>query len=172
MSKTLDSIKTDDEVMRLPFIFTGDKTFEELKLCVIQVTIEGTKIKQSFALLVDTGADTTYLISAIANLVGVDSVKTLKVNGATGSSIQKQGTVKNIEIIQRIEVQGEEIEGKISCGASRVVILEKLPSSYSKYSIVGLLGAETIQGLCLQLDYPKRYLELSKKLEKIEINYE
>jgi len=135
------------------------------KLCVIQVTIEGTKNKQTFDLLVDSGAETTFLTTAMAKIVGVHSQEKLNLSGATGSSNATTGIVRNIEIIQKIEVQGEEIEQKISLGSSKIGIIDRLPPRFSEYSIIGILGVETIQELCLKIDYPEKYLELSKKVE-------
>lgn len=45
-----------------------DQTFNELKLCVIPVFLEGNRNKQIFDLLVDTGAETTLLRNEIVNL--------------------------------------------------------------------------------------------------------
>lgn len=140
----------------LQYNLRGIETFEEMKLCVIPVNIEGDKDKKIFDLLIDTGAEITFLIQPIADLIGIEIQGSIKGQGTGGKSKLQQGIVKNLEI-------GNETEEKISLGACRVAI-GKLPNKFLEYSIVGLLGAEAIQQLCLKIDYPYKYLELLKSL--------
>jgi predicted aspartyl protease len=153
----------------LPFNLERNLNFEGLKLCVVPVLIEGTKGKQAFDLLVDTGAEVTVLSEYVAKIVGVESQRSSVMGQGIGSRSQYQrGMVENIEIMQKMELDGQEIEGKISLGRSKVAI-GQLSGKFSEYSILGILGAETIQEICLKIDYPKKYLEFSKVLPANQI---
>lgn len=146
-------LKFTKEYPTLQYKFKGNKTFEELKLCVIPVYIEGEKKRQLFDLLVDTGAQITFLNQFVANIIGIETNGTVRGQGIGGASDNKQGIVK-IEI-------GSAAGGSIPLGDCRVAI-GRLPEQCSKYNIVGLLGAEAVQEICLKIDYPSKYLELFK----------
>ncbi|MBW4652036.1 MAG: aspartyl protease family protein [Kaiparowitsia implicata GSE-PSE-MK54-09C] len=148
----------------LPFNLEKNLNFEGLKLCVVPVLIEGKKGRQAFDLLIDTGAEVTVLSEYVAKIVGVELQRGSVIGQGVGSRSQYQrGMVENIEIMQKMEPDGQEVQGKISLGRSKVAI-GKLSEKFSEYSILGILGAETIQELCLKIDYPKKYLEFSKVL--------
>ncbi|MGB5636091.1 MAG: hypothetical protein WBM86_25380, partial [Waterburya sp.] len=63
------NVEDVQQQLELQYNFRGIETFEELKLCVIPVYIEGDKNKQIFDLLVDTGAEITFLTQPIASIV-------------------------------------------------------------------------------------------------------
>lgn len=152
------------EEIVLPFYLVNNCNFEELKLCVIPVILEGIKTKQVFDLLVDTGSEITVLNENVANIIGVEMNEgSIGTQGISGKSKLRRGRVKNIEIVQRKEVEGKEVEGRISLGFSNVMV-GKLLGKFADYSILGILGAETIQEICLKIDYPRKYLELSQVL--------
>lgn len=151
-----DLLKDTKEYPILQYKFKGNRTFEELKLCVIPVCIEGEKGKQIFDLLIDTGAQITVLTQFVANIIGIEAKGSIKGQGVGGTSENKQGIVK-IEI-------GKGTGESISLGDCRVAI-GRLPEKCSEYKIAGLLGAETVQEICLKIDYPSKYLELLKPLK-------
>lgn len=137
----------------IPYDFRENQTFEELNFCVIPVYIEGDNNKQIIDLLVDTGAQITVLTQPAAKMVGIEFQGDMNGCGI-GKAALKKGRVKNIEI-------GNATGEIISLGEYRVAI-GQLPNKFAEYNILGLLGAETIQQLCLKIDYPSKYLELSK----------
>lgn len=151
-----NSLKTTKEHPILQYKFKGNKTFEELKFCVIPVCIEGENNKQIFDLLIDTGAQITFLKPFVANIIGIETKGSIKGQGVGGTSDNKQGIVK-IEI-------GKGAGESIFLGDCRVAI-GQLPGKFSEYGIAGLLGAETFQEICLKIDYPSKYLELLKPLK-------
>jgi hypothetical protein len=150
-------LKTTKEHPILQYKFKGNKTFEELKLCVIPICIEGEKKKQIFDLLIDTGAMMTCLKPFVANIIGIETKGSIKAQGVGGKSDNKKGTVK-IEI-------GQGAGESIFLGDCTVAIISQLPEKFSEYNIAGLLGAEAFQEICLKIDYPSKYLELLKPLK-------
>jgi hypothetical protein len=164
VNQVIHPFESTQKAIVLPFNLERNLNFEGLRLCVIPVLIEGTNGKQSFELLVDTGAETTVLSEDVAHIIGVDLQEgSVRRRGVGGKSPCQRGMVENIEIVQKMEVNGEEIEGKISLGRSKVMV-GQLSGKFMEYSILGILGAETIQEICLMIDYPKKYLEFSKIL--------
>lgn len=164
VTQDIASAESLQKAIVLPFNLESNLNFEGLKLCVIPVLIEGTRGRQAFDLLVDTGAEVTVLSEYVAKIVGVDLQRgSVGSQGIGGRSQCQRGMVENIEIMQKMELDGQEIEGKISLGRSKVMV-GQLSGKFSEYSILGILGAETIQEICLKIDYPKKYLEFSKVL--------
>jgi gag-polyprotein putative aspartyl protease len=162
ITRDIRTIESFQEAIVLPFNLARNLNFEELKLCVIPVVIEGMKAKQAFDLLVDTGAETTVLSEDLAKIIGVDLQKSFVGGRGVGSKTRFQrGIVENIEIVHRMEIEGKEVEGRICLGRSQVMVGQLL-GKFFDYSILGVLGADTIQEICLKIDYPKKYLELSK----------
>lgn len=158
--KATQDIDASQKEIVLSFIFAGDPSFEELKLCVIPVFVEGTKSKQTFSFLVDTGSSVTVINSHAAEIIGVVLQDIVIGQGVGGRSKNCRAIVKDIGIKQCKEMEGEEVEGKISLGTSRVLV-GQLPEKFRDYCILGILGADIIQEICLKIDYPKKYLELS-----------
>jgi hypothetical protein len=151
-----DLLKTTKTYQALQYKLKGNRTFEELKLCTIPVCIQGERNKQTFDLLVDTGAQITVLSQLVANIIGVETNSLIKSQGIGGASEHRQGIVK-IEI-------GRGTGGSISLGDCRVAI-GQLSTKFSEYQILGILGAEAVQEICLKIDYPAKYLELIKSLK-------
>lgn len=130
--------------------FVGDATFDKLKLWVIPVGIEGEKKKLTSRLLLDTGAQRTVIIPKLKEILGLQEVteKPVRGEGATGTS-QYSTAIASLEIgsINFLEVK---------------VLVGSLPDVYSKYQIVGILGADVLQSLSLKIDYPKGILEIER----------
>jgi hypothetical protein len=161
--KTTQDTSVHQREIVLSFLFAGDPSFEDLKLCVIPVFVEGTKGKQTFSFLVDTGSSVTVLNSYVAGAIGVELQEAVVGQGVGGSSRNHRVLVRDIGIRQLQEVEGKKVEGMISLGPSRI-LTGALPNKFSDYSILGILGADIIQDICLRIDYPERYLELSKTI--------
>jgi len=130
--------------------FVGDATFDKLKLWVIPVGIQGQKRKLNFNLLLDTGAQRTVIIPKVKEILGLQEVteEPLRGEGTTGSS-KYSTAIANLEIgsINLLEVK---------------VLVGSLPGAYSKYQILGILGADVLQSLSLKIDYPEGILEIER----------
>lgn len=153
LPKTSDILTSSIQESELKVVYdlSVTRTFNELKLCVIPIAIEGEISKQIFDLLIDTGAEVTVLTREAAQIIGLSITGSLKAEGAGGTSRYTQGIVKNIEIGQQL-----------SLGASRVAV-GQLPNKFINYNILGILGAETIQEICLKVNYQRKYLEFSQE---------
>lgn len=130
--------------------FVGDLTFEKLGLWVIPVAIEGEQRKVTFNLLLDTGAQRTVLVPDVQKIVGMEEQpESILGSGVGGGSQYRIGTVKNLEIVS------------IALG-SLDVLMGILPGGFGKYQISGLLGADALKMLRLEIEYPKKLLKISK----------
>lgn len=136
----------------LKYDLAKDGNFEKLKYCVIPVFIEGQKNKQMFDLLVDTGATHTVLAPEIAEIIGIDESKYFKGTQVDGSSRYKKGEV-NLIIGRN--------NGKSLSWKTTTVFVGKIEIKFIKCNILGLLGANTMQDICLKIDYKEKYLEFS-----------
>ncbi|HAZ49180.1 MAG TPA: peptidase A2 [Cyanobacteria bacterium UBA11369] len=129
--------------------FVGDATFDKLKLWLIPVTIKTEQRKDTFNLLLDTGAQRTVIIPAVKEIMGLEvAPESVQGIGVTGKSQYFTATV-NLEI------------GTIQLLAQNVLV-GSLPGVFSKYQIAGILGADLLQLLFLKMDYPERLLEIER----------
>jgi predicted aspartyl protease len=130
--------------------FVGDATFDKLKLWVIPVTIQGEERKRDFNLLLDTGAQRTVIIPKVKENLDLLEVNQESVQGVgvTGNS-QYSTVIVNLEIgsINLLDVN---------------ILVGSLPGVFSRYQIVGILGADVLQFLSLKIDYLDKLLEIER----------
>lgn len=130
--------------------FVGDLTFDKLKLWVIPVTIKGEEIKRDFNLLLDTGAERTVILPKVKENLDLIEVseKSVQGTGVTGNSQYSTVTV-NLEIgsIPLVDIN---------------ILVGSLPGLFSRYQIVGILGADVLQLLSLKIDYLEKLLEIER----------
>jgi predicted aspartyl protease len=130
--------------------FVGDATFDKLKLWVIPVTIKGEERKRDFNLLLDTGAQRTVIIPKVKENLDLLEVNQESVQGVgvTGNS-QYSTVIVNLEIgsINLLDVN---------------ILVGSLPGVFSRYQIVGILGADVLQFLSLKIDYLDKLLEIER----------
>ena len=129
--------------------FVGDATFDKLKLWVIPVTTKFEERSHIFNFLVDTGAERTIIVTVASKIidlkVGLEPVKGI---GVTGKNRYFPATV-NLEI------------GSISL-LDQNVLVGSLAGIYSRYEISGILGADVLKSLSLEIDYPKGILHIKR----------
>jgi hypothetical protein len=148
---TEEFILLPEEVDNSIFRFNLDSpSFNELGLIILPVMIESSSRKQVFDLLLDTGAQISFLSKFLAEIIDLETMGAVYVQGVgiNGTGNFNRGVVKNIQI------------GEISLGNTEVVFGD-LPTKFSKYNILGILGSKTLQNVCLKIDYPKKILEIS-----------
>jgi hypothetical protein len=130
--------------------FVGDATFDKLKLWVIPVTIKGEERKRDFNLLLDTGSQRTIIIPKVKENLDLLEVNQESVQGVgvTGNS-QYSTVIVNLEIgsIPLVDVK---------------ILVGSLPVVFSRYQIVGILGADVLQFLSLKIDYREKLLEIER----------
>lgn len=131
--------------------FVGDPTFDKIKLWVIPVTINVKERKDTFNLLLDTGAQRTVIIPAVKQIMGLEVVpEPVKGSGVTGNSKYFTTTVDlEIGAISWLDIN---------------VLVGSLPGACSRYQIAGILGADVLQLLFLKIDYPEGQLEIERAI--------
>lgn len=129
----------------------NEATFNKLSLWTIPVTIKGLEKVIAYNLLLDTGAQRTVITPYVVDEVGIQLEEESKSGvGLGGKSTYRIGNV-DLEI------------ASIALGSLNVLI-GPLPGVFGKYKIDGLLGADALGMLKLELDYPGRTLEISKTI--------
>ncbi|MDY6804541.1 MAG: retropepsin-like aspartic protease [Cyanobacteriota bacterium] len=129
----------------------NEATFNKLSLWRIPVTIKGLEKAIAYNLLLDTGAQRTVIRPYLAEEVGIQLEEGSKSGvGIGGKSTYRIGNV-DLEI------------ASITLGSLNVLV-GPLPGPFSKYNIDGLLGADALKMLKVELDYPGRTLEISKTI--------
>lgn len=128
-----------------------EATFNKLSLWAIQVTIKGVEETGFYNLLLDTGAQRTVIRPYLAEEVGIQ----LEEGSQSGVGIGGQSTYR----IGNVDLE----IASITLGSFDVLV-GPLPGAFSKYKIDGLLGADALGMLKVELDYPGRTLEISKTI--------
>ncbi len=128
-------------------VFTRNENFRQLNLWVIPVAITGGQRTITFDLLLDTGAQRTVLSFDVKDLVGgvEETGDTVRGSGMSNSSQYPIGRVRNLEI------------GLIALG-SLDILLGSLPNPFKRKDIDGVLGADVLCQLHLNMDYPEGLL--------------
>lgn len=130
----------------------GNSTFEKLGLWLIPVRITGQNRTLTLDLLFDTGAQRSLLTPDIANVLGLGlPLGEIRGVGTAGSLRYRQGTMEKFEV------------GSILLGTDVKVLIGKLPPCYDNYQIMGLLGADLLKVLSIELDYPEKRLVIKKR---------
>ena len=123
----------------------ADETFKKLSLWVIPVEIKGVNKILTYNLLLDTGAERTVLDPKVKEEVGIEL---------------KQGSKRSGGLIYQMADVDIEI-ASIPLGNFEVLI-GRLRMGIDRYNIDGLLGADVLKNLKVELNYPERLLEISK----------
>ncbi len=129
----------------------NEATFNKLSLWTIPVTIKALEKAIAYNLLLDTGAQRTVITPYVADEIGIQLKKGSKSGVGIGGKITYQIGNVDLEI------------ASITLG-SLDVLVGALPGAFSKYKIDGLLGADALGMLKVELDYPGKTLEISKTI--------
>lgn len=132
--------------------FEGDDNFNNLSLWIIPVTLINHQKRFNCNFLLDTGAQRTLIIPYVQEVLNISETNQFQRGiGVSGTSNYKIGEIDNLEI------------GSITLGSLQILIGE-LPQFFSKYKILGLLGADILKTLYITLDYPRQLLVIEKTI--------
>jgi Aspartyl protease len=129
--------------------------FEATQLFVIPVKfpLRNGEI-ETLKLMIDTGAQSTILRETASQILEIQKLPgQVGGSGVTGRSGYTKGRVKQMLINDHL--------GHLALSDFEILV-GSLPSACDRYQIRGILGAKTLQEFCLQLDYPKQILEISR----------
>lgn len=128
------------------------KAFIQKKLCVIELTLRGSKREASFDFLLDIGSEKTYVTSQIHSLIGVNiDLSSVKTVGILGKQVKKyEGAIERFTIARRVIVSNVNVS-----------VAQSLPAAFAKYNIFGILGADFLAKSKLLIDYPKELVEIA-----------